>query len=69
MFVVGWNREQGEALTVETLDEHIQYNLNAFHENTNAAWAMVGLFETKAQARDFCFKLQEVRNKRLDSKE
>lgn len=66
MFVVGWNREQNEALTIETLEEHIQYNLNAFHENTSASWAMVGLFKTKEQAREFCFKLQEIRNARLD---
>lgn len=68
MFVVGWNRNQGEALRVETLEEHIQYNLNAFYENTNASWAMLGVFETKEEARDFCFKMQEIRNARLDSK-
>ncbi|WP_288064811.1 hypothetical protein [Rodentibacter caecimuris] len=66
MFVVGWNREQGDAFTVETLDDHIRYNLDAFYENTTASWAMVGVFDTHEQATEFCSKLQAARNERLD---
>lgn len=69
MFVVGWNREQGEALTIETLNEHIQYNLDAFHEDTSASWAMIGLFKTHEEATVFCNQVMEIRNKRLGEKD
>ncbi|HDR0955875.1 TPA: hypothetical protein QB112_002002 [Pasteurella multocida] len=66
MYIVGWNREQGSTFTVETLDEHIRYNLDSFYEDTSASVAMLGIFETKEQANEFCSELQKIRNERLD---
>lgn len=66
MFVVGWNREQCDTFQVESLDEHIRYNLEAFREDTTASWAMVGIFKTHEEATEYCAKLLAIRNARLD---
>lgn len=65
MFVVGWNREQNQAFTVETLEEHIRFNLDAFEDNTNAGIVMLGLFATHKEATAFCESLKPVRDVRL----
>ncbi len=63
MYVVGWNKEQCDTLKIELLEEHIKYNLNAFHQNTHAGLVMLGVFDTHEQASTFCDKLREIRAK------
>lgn len=61
MFVVCWNHFQNW-LKIETLEEHIQANLESFESNQPCGMAMLGAFESHEEARQFCEKLNKIRS-------
>ncbi|WP_439242369.1 hypothetical protein [Lonepinella sp. BR2474] len=64
MYFVGWNKGEFESFTVETEEVFIAKNLSAFHRNSPAGSVLLGIFETKQQADDFCNSLKPIRDAR-----
>lgn len=62
MYVVCWNKNQNW-LKLETLEEHLRANLDAFAENSDCAMALLGVFDTHEEATDFCVKLRHLQHK------
>lgn len=60
MFVVAWHKQQNW-LKVESVDEHIRANLNAFAENADFGMVLLGLFDTQDQASEFATRLRAMR--------
>ncbi|MDO4698271.1 MAG: hypothetical protein Q4A60_06310 [Pasteurellaceae bacterium] len=62
MYVVTWNKEQSQWLKVETLEEHLRFNLDAFKENRSSHFLCLGIFPTHDQASQFCSELRTIRD-------
>lgn len=60
MFVVCWHKDRNW-LKVETLEECIRANLDAFAQNSDNGMVLLGTFDNHDQASEFTTKLRTMR--------